>query len=166
MLVSFRIRHPAYFCLRFGLVDSLNSQTKSVTLGNSHLGRRDTLDATPALTILGQNLAHLFNTVMHAAVVAESSCRHQVFLTGSGGPLGRVGLFVRPRDTEQPAAMVATYARANRRMKRRRFTLPAYHIACHGWGPGLCHSSAPGSTSRCLRRCNITRIAGSRQPEI
>ena len=92
MRISFRIRHPAYFGLRFDLVDSRNSLTKSVTLGDSNLGRLDAFDATPALAVLGQYLAHLFDRMMGAAVVAESSFRHQFLLTGSGGPLGRVGL--------------------------------------------------------------------------
>jgi hypothetical protein len=65
--------------------------------------------------------------MMGGAVVAESSFRHQFFLTGSGGPLGRVGLFVRPMDTAQPTRMVVTQTRAERRAKRRRFTVPAYH---------------------------------------
>jgi hypothetical protein len=45
--------------------------------------------------------------VTGAAVVAESSFRHQFFLTGSVGPPGRLGLFVRPIDTEQPATIIA-----------------------------------------------------------
>ena len=106
MRVSLRIRHPAYSGLPFGLVDSRNSPAISVTLADAHFGRLDTLDATPALAAPGQYLAHLFDRVMNAAAVAESSFRHQFFLTGSGGPLGRVGLFVRPRDTEQPATMI------------------------------------------------------------
>jgi hypothetical protein len=79
MRVSFRIPHPAYFGLRFGLVDSRNSLAKSVTLADSSLGRLDTLDTTPALAALGQYLAHLVDGVMNTAVVAESSLRHQLF---------------------------------------------------------------------------------------
>ena len=76
MRVSFRIRHPAYFGLRFGLVDSRNLLAKSITLADFNLGRLDALDAAPALAILGQDLAHLCNWMMGAAVIAESSFRH------------------------------------------------------------------------------------------
>ena len=59
MRVPLRIRHPAYFGLRFGLVDSRNSPAKRVTLADSNLGRLDALHATPTLAALGQYLAHL-----------------------------------------------------------------------------------------------------------
>ena len=76
MRVSFRIRHPAYVCLRFGFVHSRNSPAISVALADSNLGRLDALDATPALAGLGQYLAHLFDRMMGAAVVAESGFSH------------------------------------------------------------------------------------------
>ena len=79
MRVSFRIRHPAYFGLRLGPVDSFDSLTKCVTLADSNLGRLDALDATPALAGLGQYLTHLFERVMNTAVIAESCLRHQFF---------------------------------------------------------------------------------------
>jgi hypothetical protein len=79
MRVSFRIPHPAYFGLRFGLVGSRNSLAKSVTPADSNLGRLGALDATPALSGFGQYLAHFFDWMMDAAVVAESSFRHQFF---------------------------------------------------------------------------------------
>jgi hypothetical protein len=79
MRLSFRIRHPAYFGLRLGPVDSFDSLAKSVTLAESSLGRLDALDATPALAGLGQYLAHLLDEMMNTAVVAESCLRHQYF---------------------------------------------------------------------------------------
>jgi hypothetical protein len=94
--------------LRVGLVVSRNLLAEGVTLIGSALGRLDTPDAAPAFAILGQYLAHLFDRVMGGTVVAESSFGHQFFLSGSGALLGMVGLFVRPRDSEQPAASVAT----------------------------------------------------------
>ena len=61
MWVSVRIRRPAYFGLRFGLVDSRNSLAKSVTLADFNLARPDALDATPAFAVLGQYPAHVFD---------------------------------------------------------------------------------------------------------
>jgi hypothetical protein len=108
MLVSFGINHPAYLCMRVSFVFGGSLSAKGFPFCAALFRERDTLDAAPALGILGQYPAHLFDGVMTSAVVAESSFRHQIFLTGSGGPLGRVGLFVRPMDTEQPATMIAT----------------------------------------------------------
>jgi hypothetical protein len=107
MLVSFRIRHPAYFRVRVRLVVGGSLSPEGFPPCAPLFREFDTLNAAPALATLGQYLAHLFNWMMGAAVIAEGSFGHQFFLSGSGTLLGMVGLFVRPRDTEQPATMVA-----------------------------------------------------------
>jgi len=135
LLVSFGIRHPAYLGLRFSFVGGCNSFAKCVSLARSSLGRLDALDAAPALASLGQYLTHLADLVVDAAVIAVGSFGHQFFLSGSGAVLGMVGLLVRPRESEQPAITVAVHTRANRRVKRRYVTRPAYHGLSAGLTP-------------------------------
>jgi hypothetical protein len=106
MLVSFRIRRPAYFRVRVGLIVRGGLSAEGFPFCASLFRELDTSDTAPALAALRRYLAHLFNGMMGAAVVAERSFRHQFFLTGSVGPLGRLGLFVRPIDAEQPATMM------------------------------------------------------------
>jgi hypothetical protein len=79
MRVSFRIRHPAYFGLRFGLVVRGSLSAKGFPLCAPLFREFDTLYATPTLAAFGQYLTHLFDWMMGAAVVAESGFRHQFF---------------------------------------------------------------------------------------
>ena len=76
MLVSFRIRHPGYFRLRVRLVVGRSLSAECFPFCAPLFRERDTLDATPALAAFGQYLAHLFDWVIGAAVVAESCFRH------------------------------------------------------------------------------------------
>lgn len=107
MLVSFRIRRPAYFRVRVSLVVGGSLAAEGFPFCAALFREFDTLDTAPALATLGHDLAHLFEGMTGAAVVAENRFKHQFFLTGSVGPLGRLGLFVRPIDTEQPATIIA-----------------------------------------------------------
>ena len=108
MLVAFRIRRPAYLCVRISLVIGGCLFTEGLPFCAALFSEFDALDTAPAVTAFGQYLAHFFDRVVGTAVVAVCSFRHQFFLSESGTLLGMVGLFVRPRDSEQPAARVAT----------------------------------------------------------
>ena len=76
MRLSFRIRHPAYFGLRFGFVVGGSLSAEGFPYCAPLFRSFDTLDAAPALAALGRNLAHLFDRVADTAVVAEGSFRH------------------------------------------------------------------------------------------
>jgi hypothetical protein len=79
MRVSFRIRHSAYFRLRVSLVLGGSLPAEGFPFRAPLFRELDTLDATPAFAALGQYLAHLFDRVIGAAVVAENRFRHQFF---------------------------------------------------------------------------------------
>jgi hypothetical protein len=71
MLVSFWIRHPAYLRVRVGLVVGGSLSAEGLPLFAPLFREINTLDATPALSALGKYLAHLFDWVIGAAVVAK-----------------------------------------------------------------------------------------------
>ena len=68
-----------HLVLRIGLVVGRRLRTEALAFRSSLPRSFDTLDATQALAALGQNLAHFFDRVMNAALVAESCFRHRYF---------------------------------------------------------------------------------------
>ena len=122
ILVSLRVGKPAYFGLRFGFVVGGSLLTERFSRCAGLFCKFDAPDAAPSLANFRWYLAHLGDWVVNCAGIAEGRFSHQVFLSGSGTLLGMVGLFVSPRDSEQPTRAVAVHTRANMLAKRRRFT--------------------------------------------
>ena len=71
MLVSFWIRHPAYFRVRVSFVVGGGLSAEGLPFFASLFREINTLDATPTLSALSQYLAHLFDWVIGAAVIAK-----------------------------------------------------------------------------------------------
>ena len=73
ILFSFPHRHCAISGLRLALVPGAHLQAELLAFGTSLSRSRDSLDATPAYSIAGNDLAHLLQRMMDAAGVAVRS---------------------------------------------------------------------------------------------
>jgi hypothetical protein len=77
-VIAIYVQHKTRFVLCLSLVEGGHLPTESFTRFSVPLGGLDALDAAPALSAFGLDLAHLFLRMMRPAVVTKDGVGHGV----------------------------------------------------------------------------------------